>query len=440
MRAAGAAVIVATLTLIAGCSAIRSLMPAAREAQRIQTGLQELQAKCMRFADEYVGRVVEENNRFQRSLVDPDLRLVAASWALNQANSAYTTASGASPVVTALDLVTLAVLSRMVVEDTLAPQFPSETQRLLATHRQLEAQAWKLTDGFLTPSQTQDFHDILAKWRAQNPHVTNVAFVHFVDFAKAVGRPSSGEAASQGSLFAMLGLDPLAALDPAVRQIEQTRLLAERLIYYMQRVPYVLNLQVDRASSELLARPEFRGLLADTDRVSRSAERFAGVAETLPGTLAREREALITQLSGALVAQEETLRPMLVELRQALEAAGTTAASVDEVVKSVDALLARFPPAPAAAPGAAPGKPFDIAEYTRAAAEFTRTANELRQLVATLDAEAPALGRALGDTLAQGRSLVDQLFLRLALLIALLIGGTLAATLAYRVLVVRMKT
>jgi hypothetical protein len=34
----------------------------------------------------------------------------------------------------------------------------------------------------------------------------------------------------------MLGIDPLSGLDPAIREIEQTRALAERTIYYMQRV------------------------------------------------------------------------------------------------------------------------------------------------------------------------------------------------------------
>jgi hypothetical protein len=66
------------------------------------------------------------------------------------------------------------------------------------------------------------------------------------------------------------------------------------------------------APSDLLYRPEVRELLADTDRVSHSVERFAGVAEDLPATVARERQAIIDQFSNVLVAQEATL-PMLVE-------------------------------------------------------------------------------------------------------------------------------
>jgi hypothetical protein len=439
-RAGGTAVILAALIVLAGCSTIRSMMPSAHEAKQLQEKQRQLQAKCMRFADQYVGRVVEESARFERAAANLELRTVLSGWRLSQANSAYSIAAGESAIVNALDLVTLAVLSRMVVEDTIVPRFADDAAPLLAVHRQLEESAWKLTEDFLTASQAEDFRNVLAQWRAKNPRVASVAFVHFVDFARAVGRPAPGEAESSGNLFGLIGLDPLAGLDPAIKQIEQTRLLAERAIYYMQRVPYVLNLQVDRVTSDLLMEPEVRGALADADRVSRSAERFAGVAEGLPDAFARERAALINQLSDVLGTQEATMQPMLVELRQALEAADATAGSVNSVVKSIDALMARRPPPPAGAPSAEAGRPFDIVEYTRAAEQFTRTASELRLLLTALDGTAPALASTLGDTVARGRSLVNHFALIAAALIVLAIGGTLAAALAYRSLAHRMKS
>lgn len=232
----------------------------------------------------------------------------------------------------------------------------------------------------------------VAQWRRQNPKVNSVAFIHFVDFAKAIGRPAPGEIAPPGGLFAFLGLDPLASLDPAVRQLEQTRLLAERTIYYLQRVPYILNLQVDRASSELLARPEVHGLLRDSDRISGSVERFAGVAEGFPAKLTAEREALIEQLSSELLTQQQSMRPMLAELRATLEAGDTTAASLEGLIQSIERLMARFPGSPADGQAARPG--FEIQQYTAAAAELGRTAQELQRLVGSVDAQAPALARS----------------------------------------------
>jgi len=287
---------------------------------------------------------------------------------------------------------------------------------------------------FLTPSQIAEFHDVLDEWRRQNPRLTSaVALIHFLDFAKQIGRPKPGEEARAGGLFAMLGIDPLAGLDPAVQQIEQTRQLAERTIYYMQRLPYIVNLQIDRVSNDMLSRPETRAVLRNAETISDSLKRYADVATALPGQITAEREALIRQLSGEMLNQQESLRPLLVELRSTLDAGSQTAQSLDAAIRSVDQLMARFPQKPPGSGAAAePGKPFDITEYSAAAAEFARTANELRQLVATLDAQAPALKGTVDNAVSRSKSLINFLFLRAAALIVLLVAAVLGAALIYR--------
>ena len=199
----GARLCVALLALAlgsSGCNTIRQMTPAARQAAEVKEQMDQLQARSMRFADEYVGRVVEDSSRFIRAQDDPQIRLALASWQLTQANAAYGNASGPSPVVNALDLVTLASLSRMVIEDTIVTRFPETGQQLLATHRELEKTAWTLCDEFLTPSQIADFHGILDEWRRQHPTVRTVAFIHFLDFAKQIGRPKPGEEARTGRI------------------------------------------------------------------------------------------------------------------------------------------------------------------------------------------------------------------------------------------------
>jgi hypothetical protein len=266
------------------------------------------------------------------------------------------------------------------------------------------------------------------------PRSGPVAFIHFLDFAKQIGRPKPGEEARAGGLFAMLGIDPLSGLDPAIREIEQTRALAERTIYYMQRVPYVLNLQLERATSELLTRPEYRQILSDSNKISTSVERFSLVAAALPAQISAEREAMVNQIADRLVAQEQTLRPLLVELRATLEAGSATAQSLDAAVRSFDTLMARFPAKKTAAAdeSVAPSRPFDITEYTAAAAEFSRTAGQLQQLITSLDAQSPALTGAVATAVDRSQSLIDYLFLRAAALIVLLVGSVLGAALLYR--------
>jgi hypothetical protein len=417
-----------------GCDTIRQMMPAARHAAQVKEQMDQLQARAMRFADVYVGRVVEDSGRFLQTVDDPQIRYLLAGWRLSQANAAYTNASGPSPVVNALDLVTLAALSRMVIEDMLVPQYPDTAQQLLATHTDLEKQAWTLCNEFLTSGQIAEFHSVLDEWRAQHSKVTSVAFVHFLDFAKQIGRPRPGEAARAGGLFAMLGLDPLAGLDPAVREIEQTRALAERTIYYMQRVPYVLNLQFERVTGEVLVRAETRDLLRNSARITDSVERFSLVASALPAQISAEREALIEQMSSELVAHEQALRPLLADLRGTLDAGTTTAESLDSMVRSLDALMARFPAKPQAAAGAPakPSRPFDITEYTAAAAEFSRTANQLQLLITSLDAQSPVLASTVAAAVDRSQSLIDYLFVRAAALIVLLVASVLGAALLFR--------
>jgi hypothetical protein len=416
-----------------GCHTIHNMLPSARQAAATKEKLVQLEARARRFADEYVGRLLEDTAALRREHDNPKMRPIVAAWMLTQANAAYSNASGPSPVLNALDLVTLAVLSRMVIEDTVVPLVPEAGSQLLETHRHLEAQAWKMCEEFLTPSQIGEFRAVLAEWRVRNPHVSGVAFIHFMDFAKAIGRPRPGETASSAGLFGMLGLDPLAGLDPAVKQIEQTRQFAERTIFYMQRVPYIVNLQLSSVTSELLARPESRDLLRDATRVSESVARFSRVAAALPLQISAEREALVGQLSLEMLNHEAALRPLIVDLRASLEAGSAAADSLDSMVQSLDALMARFPARPVGASGAGDeGRPFDITEYTVAARELASTAVELRQLIGSLDEQSPNVAATLDRTVSQARSLIDFLFWRAAALIVLLTGAVLAAALIWR--------
>jgi ABC-type transporter Mla subunit MlaD len=219
--------------------------------------------------------------------------------------------------------------------------------------------------------------------------------------------------------------------------VEQSRLLAERAIYYAQRVPIIVDLQLDRSLNRIAVDPDTRKLLAQTASISTSAERFAAVAEALPDQFSEEREALIRQLAELLTTQQATLLPMLVELRGALEAGHLTATSVDGAARSIDTLVARLKAPPGA--GTTPGRPFDITEYTQAADGITRTAVELQQLIGSIDAQAPQLGGTLAASVAKGQSLVDYFFVRVAWLIALLCVGLLVTLLTYRWLAPRVR-
>jgi hypothetical protein len=421
--------------LLSGCGLWAKVTGQEKRAREQARQFEQLRQKCERYADNFAGTVLETVRPALDRVDDPRAFNQLSFWALTQLNSAYTIATGPSPILCQLDFVVLATLSRMVVEDTLIEIDGDLLGELPAAYRALEQDAWSNAATILSAQQMDELKALIADWRRRNPQVKLVGFIQFAEFAQAAGWQPEAQAAS-GSLFGLLGLDPLSGLDPAVRQIEQTRLLAERVIFYMQRVPYLVDLQTERVIAQATLAPEVGRANDSLERASRAMIDFADVAGRLPEDFARERDALLQQLSGEMLRQEAELRGLLAQLQTTLAAGSETAAAVDSAVVSLDRLLARFP---AREPGeSGQGRPFDITEYSAAAAEFTTTARQLTELIEALGRKGEPLAAAVSGGAQAGRDLVDYLFWRALLLGLLLLAGALLAALAYRAIAGRV--
>jgi hypothetical protein len=433
---------IAILTF-SGCSTLRHVFHVDDKASKRAAQLQILQLSVMRFADEYVGSITQPIRSFQASTDNAADRLTAQNWLLSQATAAYTIASGPSPIVNTVDLVVLTTLSRMVIEDAWRGERFGERAALLreAYHR-LEPLSLELAKGALSADQIVELQHVIVVWREQNPHVTAISYVHFRDVASSMGKPKTGGTDRFSGLFNMLGLDPLSSLDPAVREISQSRELAERTIYYAQRVPNLLDMQIERLTFEFATMPEVTRLLANADQVAGAASTSARVVGELPSLLPREREAAIRQLMDAVTVETAHTRELVGGLRAALEAGTATSNSLDATIHSFDQLVARLQK-PTTADGHAqpsPGRPFDITEYTTAAAEVSRTAAQLESLIGSVDRGTPALAQASDRAVLTLRGVVDHAYWRAAQLLGVLIVGALGAALAYRTVARRWLT
>jgi methyl-accepting chemotaxis protein len=273
-------------------------------------------------------------------------------------------------------------------------------------------------------------------WHRQNPVGGRaVPFIHLEDFAFATGAAVTGTASST-SIFSFLGIDPLSNLDPAVREIAQTRQLAERAVYYGQRAPNLISMEAQRLAFELAVTPESAVLLKNVDRVGGAAQTASTLAADLPRLFAEERSAAIEQLTGILDQRQGELQALVVELRTALEAGGSTSDSVRETIVTLDALLARFD-RPASATGRTGTRPFDVTEYTEALRVMGETAQHLQVLLAQADGKVPALSQASERATEQLASLVDHAYWRLVQLILVLVAAVVLGALGYRAIVHR---
>jgi hypothetical protein len=400
--------------------------------------LQVQQQRVMRFADEYVGRIAVPIRALQQSTDNAEDRLAAQNWLLSQATAAYIIASGPSPVVNTVDMIVLATLSRLVVDESwVKERFGERAVPVRDEYGRLEPYALTLAQGVLTPAQLAELQKVVMDWREQNPHVTSIAYMRFSHITSTLTQRTPGASAAPSGLFNRLGLDPFSSLDPAVREIAQTRELGERTVYYAQRLPNLLDMQVERLTYQFAVMPETRRLLANADNIAAAASATGSVVGELPGLIDRERAAAIRQFMEALTVESARTRDLVVQLRGALEAGTATSNSLNTTIHSFDQLVAGFEKPKPGGPSQTPGRPFDITEYTAAAAQITRAANELQGLIAGIERGTPALDAAAGRATTSLQSVVDDAYRRLAELIALLLLGGLGAALAYRGIVRR---
>jgi flagellar biosynthesis chaperone FliJ len=293
----------------------------------------------------------------------------------------------------------------------------------------MEKEAWDLVGGILTPPQAQHLRDVITTWREQHPHVRAVGGVRFADFAKSASE--SGDV-TRGGLFSMLGLDPFAKLDPAVREIAQTRQLAERAIFYLQRAPALLNMQLERFADQITTMDETKSLLNSVQRASLLGSAADQLANSFPQVIATERQALMSQLDQTLTKQ----RGAISELKATLQTGTETATAIDSMLQTLDQLTAQLTSLNSKSKDNA--RPFDIREYTETVRELADATREINSLAQHIDTAIPVV-HAAGNELTVGlQAVLDRAVRQLLWLIVAAILGVFIAALAYRFIVSRL--
>jgi len=413
----------------------------------------QLQAEVMRFADDYAQVVEQAADDFAGRVGTSEAQILAARIKFHQANAAFISASGPNPLVNLLDVIVLATVSRMVAQDYLvADTFGAAAVPVLEVTRQLESNAWSIAETVLTIEQQQELRGIIRTWREQNPHQRYVGSIRFREFATAIGQVPKAGKYRPTSVFSMLFLDPMAGLDPTIRAVEETRYLAERIVYYGQRLPLLVGWQSEHIALRLADQPAAQQVLTNLTRVAGSMQVFSETARELPQLIDDQREAAITQvfdrvaqersnIVATLVAEESRVRGVLADSRQALAEAQAAATAVDGAIQSLDAFLHFVKPPKtnqAVVSKSPPGRPFDILDYGTAASEIGDAAKDLNLLLTSVNESTPQVALVGKQTAADLQQVIQHGFrLALILIVVLLLGAVLAG-LAYRALSARM--
>lgn len=259
----------------------------------------ELQAQLMSFADRMAVTLSGVWEPVEFGDTTPELRSMAHSLWLYPSVAPSGIATAPDSEAGLLDMVVMVTLLRMTIEDYWVPQvFGEQAPGAIAAYQTLEADIWGVANEALTPQQAQELHALIQRWRAANPDQHNVTYYRFSAFARKGRRSSFPDEGQPGGL--------LAKVSEVTRAADETLLLTERALYKADRMPIFAAAQAKQMFYDLMRTREFKQIMFDTGELPELGERFAVLAETLPLTIATEREAAIRQFMQEFAAERAT--------------------------------------------------------------------------------------------------------------------------------------
>ncbi|PWU13622.1 MAG: hypothetical protein C5B50_19025 [Verrucomicrobia bacterium] len=447
-RSLALVLIVSMLGFTPGCGLLRA--PSTMVASVVPEGHSskldpvDQQMQLQRFADDFLAQAGQALDASAERLGTDSGRVQVMRLKLVCGSSMLSVVSGPNPNVNLLDIVSVTVLARMSVENYwMKTTNGAAFEPWLEASRVLETNVWDLAARFLKPAQVQELRLGIEQWYARTPEVRTAFFARPHAFASMV-RTTKEKGAGVSSVFGLVNLDPTAGLDPAVREVTRSRLFAERAMFTMQRMPFLLRLQAELLAHDLVAQPGVQLALSNSTQLSDSAERVSRAAENisqsvaqLPDRLSAERKEILATLD----LQGTKLRDLVAGVNGALASGKSMSDSVNVTVTNFNSLMKRFgvgePTVNQASGTNSP--PFNILDYAKTADEIARMANDLNVLVNSVNQTAPEIQRLTRQADADMQKVVDHGFRLCLVLIAVLLIGAVVTGLLYTFLAQKLK-
>lgn len=281
-----------------------------------QTSLRQAQSENMSFADRYMTAMADVYDRAQRSAKTPQARLMAQRCKILAGIDAMSSAVDLNPIVGLMDMAVMVTINRELIEEPWATElFGAESVAVILSALKLqEADIWSVASSYLTADQISELHQLAKRWRVTHPDQQYVSNARLTDFPEARSGPGSGGGAPlAGSVFSLLTLNPFSGLKPAVREVEESRILAERMFFYLQHMPVLVSWQADSLYDQMLMQPQMQKLFTDTSTVASSTSRFADATSQFANETGRFADT-VEKFREQLPQQQSTLVEQMNEL------------------------------------------------------------------------------------------------------------------------------
>ena len=422
----------ACASLVGSCNIVRT---ATAPSGKAATPSEVVFTDLVRYADITTMRMQVATGAFAAASKDPNAELQAANWRLEIQRFLMQTAGGPNSTVSMLDAVVTIAVTKWLHQDYWLKVYGDADKPVVEALANSEDDGWILLGRYLEDDVVQKAHAVLQGWRGQNPELTPARLIEFPNFYTLVQSQKGKPGMFDEGLLGMVGLDPLSGLEPMARQVELSRMLGLRALYFAQRAPRLVGSELDVRMMTARETPEWRQVLGNLNEVTQSLARFAAMSEKLPEYVRAERESAVKQVSDELSTQragivhdlataQGPVSGILQQSQAVLDSTARASASLTGTVTALDTMLARLseekpkPPRPPGTPEPPPSKPFDPADYGTmaehvgvAADRLGGTVRDVSALLGTLDQKLPAVQKVLDETTARGKESIDHALL-----------------------------
>lgn len=393
----------------------------------------DLQSQLIRYSDYYLAAIISASGKLRIGEDNlPDRRMLLKR-RIAVTDDILAIATGANAYANLLDLVMLVSVTRMNIEDYWKPQrFGDSALPLLAAAKDSEKEIWRIAESVLSQEQVEELHSGIDAWREKYKDGRIPRDVSTLSFATEIARLNkSGQQDKPSSVFNLLIIDPFAGLDPATSELANTRLFAERGLFLARHMPTLMRWETELLGLQMAEIPQVEKLLTSSAQLTASAERFSQVSERLPAFISGERQQIVQAL--------DLQRPGLISLAAQSERAMTAGKQMSDATAAALKVFQDVLKQLADSPSDPQSEPFNIREYTAAAAQIKASAEQLSNLLAAfnqttsperLDAVSTRMGMLSQQAEASSKAVVDYAFNQMFKLGAILIALTCIMVLA----------
>lgn len=266
----------------------------------------------MDLSDAYVSAMWAALDEYIKNEPDASKRVMAQSWKVTFGSSAMEIAASSDPRLSLLDMVVFISAGQWAVDTYWIPDvFGEKAARLREVYAEMNKKTWAVAERLLTEKQQRDLRNLITAWKNQNPASHEVANIRLRNL-EGVKLQDFDEAATAKGIFA--------SVRKLLGRVDSSLLYGERVMFYMERTPRILNQQTDLTLAQI----------AEAFPIATVKPDFAKIGEMVKD--------VPKMLQDGIDQNQGFVREIMPELRATVESGDHLAVTLDGTVKTLKEL------------------------------------------------------------------------------------------------------